>query len=125
MIIRAIAIMAAAFLLTGCGKKTEAPPPAQPVAQPQAPAPTVQQPATPSPAAPVVTSQTKTNANAEPDLTTLSALVRVWALDHRQVPKNFEEFATSVTSAGGTIPPPPPGKKYALDGKHHVVLVNR
>ena len=122
MIIRAIAILAAAFLLTGCGKKTEAPPPAQPVAQPQAPAPTVQQPATPSPAAPVVTSQTTTKVNAEPDLDALSRAVRVWALDHDGMPRDFQEFAANP---GVVIPPPPPGKKYAFDRKKHIILVDR
>ena len=122
MIIRAIAIMAAAFLLTGCGKKTEAPPAAQPTAQPQAqpaPAPVVQQPAAP---APVVTSQTRTNAAVAPDLNAMSNAVRLWIAAYGHFPKNFEEWAATPNYA---YPPPPPGKKYAFDRKMRVVLVDR
>ena len=123
MIIRAIAIMAAAFLLTGCGKKTGTPPPvAQPPTQQPAAAPGIQQPGTPVPVAPVVTSQTNTNINVEPDLDALSMAVRAWGLQHSGMPKDFAEFAANPNIQ---IPPPPPGKKYAFDHKKHVILVNR
>ena len=126
MLIRVVAIMAAAFLLTGCGKEQKTPAPvAQPQAQP-APAPVVQQPAAaPAPVAPVVvTSQTKTKANAEPDLALLSRTERAWMMS---APSSFdfENFKAWAIAHGTQVPPPPLGKKYAFDGKMHVVLVNR
>ena len=126
MIIRVIAIMAAAFLLTGCGKKTESPSTAAPPEVQPAP---VQNSQTPAPGAghtrgprltPVVAPGT--NAAVAPDLDAMSTAVRVWIRTRHQVPKTFEEWAATPNYA---CPPPPPGKKYALDNRLHVVLVNR
>ena len=139
MIIRAIAIMAAAFLLTGCGKKSETssvttrtaaqPAPAQndtaapvqntPAQNSQTPAPGAGYPGGPR-LTPVVAPGT--NAVVAPDLDAMSTAVRVWIRTRHQVPKNFEEWAAAPNYA---YPPPPPGKKYAFDKKFHVILVNR
>jgi hypothetical protein len=127
MVTRAIAIMAAVFLFTGCGKKQEASAPVtQPQAQPVAvAAPSATQPEAPaSVIAPVVVSQSKTNAYVAPDLGSLSRAVRTWGLQHAGMPSSFEEFAADP-GPGVVIPPPPPGKKYAFDHKKHVILVNR
>ena len=120
MITRAIAIMAAAFLLTGCGKKQE---PAQPAVQTNTSVPSSQLgiPTTPTPVV-VVTSPSITNTNKEPNLDGLSYAVHAWITGYHRVPKDFEEFAAT---ANCQIPPPPPGKKYALGAKHHVILVDR
>lgn len=123
-----IAITATTFLLTGCGKKTEVPPPAaQPVAQPQvqpAAMPSASQPAAPTPVAPVVTSQGKTNVNQPVNLTALSYAMRPWAMSHGRWPKNFEEFAANP-GPGIVIPPPPQGKKYQINNKGRIILVDR
>jgi hypothetical protein len=149
MITRAIAIMAAVFLFTGCGgKKAETPTPvAQPQVQPVQPAPiaaapSVTQPETPAPVAPTVAPQGKTNAVA--DLTAMSRATRAWmasgisAVPHTAQPStqtqpsadasddgSFESFKKWYEARGLQIPPPPPGKKYAFDAKMHVILVNR
>ena len=116
-----IAIVAAAFLLTGCGKKTETPPPVTPpqVHQPAQPVPVVQRPEAPAPA---TTPNVQTNA-PPPDLGELSREVRSWAAArYDSPPATFEQW---VALSGAQIPPPPPGKKYAFDRKKHVILVDR
>ena len=136
MVIRVIAILAAAFLFTGCGKKTEAPSPAaQPVIQP-APvqndtntAASAQNSQTAEPGAgwrggprPTPVVAPGTNANEAPDLTAMSFAVRAWVSSRHHWPENFEEWAAAPNYS---YPPPPAGKKYAFDRKYHVILVNR
>ena len=137
-----IAIMAAAFLLTGCGKKSEPsstatntlsqPTPAQnnnTAASVQNTAAPTQTSQTPEPSGeyavephltPVVAPGT--NAAVAPDLAAMSLAVRVWVNTRHQWPKNFEEWAAAPNYS---YPPPPAGKKYAFDKKFHVILVNR
>jgi len=57
-----------------------------------------------------------------PDLRELNGALFDWVVQHQRRPANFEEFAAS---AGIQIPPPPPGKKYALNSRGLVSLVNR
>jgi predicted small lipoprotein YifL len=116
MIIRAIAIMAAVFLLTGCGKKPET----STSAVQSAPRQTNNQ--TPAVSAPAVASPGQTNVTATPDLKQMTKDVHIWMANRRRIPKDFEEFAASVSIK---FPPPPPGKKYALDKAMRVILVNR
>ena len=119
MIIRAIAIMAAAFLLTGCGKKQAAPPPATHTQPAVVAAPGVQQPEAPAPA---TTPNVQTNA-PPPDLGELSREVRTWAAVRvDSPPATFEEW---IALSHAQVPPPPPGKKYAFDYKKHVILIDR
>jgi type IV secretory pathway VirB10-like protein len=143
MIIRAITIMAAVFLLTGCGKKPEtsstttktavqptnaqkattAPvqnPPTAPVQNSQTPAPGTQMGGAPKPY--TIVAPPGQTVSGPPNLKMMSTAVRVWIGMHQAVPMNFEQWAATPNIA---YPPPPPGKKYALDKKLHVVLVNR
>ena len=136
MVIRVIAILAAAFLFTGCGKKAQAPAPVSPPAQP-----VVQQPAagqnneTTIPTGienqgaqvSAATPAGETNAAVSVPAANLADLhfaVRGWNRSHGHWPKSFEEFA-SDPPPGVVIPPPPPGKKYAFDAKYNVNLVNK
>ena len=140
MIIRVIAIMAAAFLLTGCGKKTESP---STVAQPEVqPAPVQKNTAAPvqkNTAAPVQISGSVTNNGGQPlyapsvvpadqrsvsgppNLQAMNTALGIWVTEHGKMPKDFEEWAASPNIA---YPPPPAGKKYAFDKKWRIVLVN-
>ena len=112
--------MAAAVLITGCGKKQETAAPVVPqqVQSAQPPA------AAPAPVAPAAVSNSKTNTGPNVDLTALSYAMRPWAMSHGRWPKNFEEFAADP-GPGIVIPPPPPGKKYQINNKGRIVLVNR
>ena len=56
-----------------------------------------------------------------PNLAELNRQLRRWIVSNRRPPKSFEDFAANTTYQ---IPPPPPGKKYAIDRKMHVLLVN-
>ena len=143
-----IAIMAAAFLLTGCGKKpapsSTATTTTHPVVQPM-PKPTPAQnnntaASAQNMAAPAQNSQTNEpgagyggvppiqvvapgmNAAVPVNLTQLTGAMRLWRMMNGHTPTNFEEFAAKPNIQ---IPPPPPGKKYAIDRKLHVILVNR
>ncbi|HXC35496.1 MAG TPA: hypothetical protein VNV43_06440 [Candidatus Acidoferrales bacterium] len=48
------------------------------------------------------------------------AMVRWMRTNHRH-PRDFNEFAST---ANVQIPDPPPGKKYALNGRGFIVLVD-
>ena len=142
-----IAIMAAAFLLTGCWEKsapsstttTTTHPVVQPTPKPAPVQKAITAPAQKAITAPAQNSQTNepgagyggvppiqvvapgTN-NVPPNLGEMSNAVRVWIGSRRHWPANFEEWAAAPNYA---YPPPPPGKKYAFDRKYHVILVNR
>lgn len=51
----------------------------------------------------------------------LNRAVLGWKMKNHRRPQSFEEFAST---AGVQIPPPPAGKKYALDSKGFIILVN-
>jgi hypothetical protein len=44
-----------------------------------------------------------------------------WVLQHQRGPTNFDEFAASTDIK---IPPPPPGKKYVINSRGLISLVN-
>jgi len=48
------------------------------------------------------------------------ALIR-WMIKNHRHPQNFEDFASSASIQ---IPDPPAGKKYALNGRGFIVLVD-
>jgi hypothetical protein len=89
------------LMLAGCSKGAK---------QPPAPPPT-----------PAATNVSEA-APAGPDLAELNRQLRRWIVGNRRPPKNFEDFAANTTYQ---ISPPPPGKKYVIDPKMHVLLVNR
>ena len=57
-----------------------------------------------------------------PDLRPLNHALLIWIVHNRRHPAGFEEFAAN---AGIQIPPPPPGKKYIIDSRGLISLVNR
>jgi hypothetical protein len=110
-----------AFVLTmaaGCGKSntptTSAAPPPSDTTQ-ASPAPSPQ--ATPS-------SQPTAVAAADipkPEMQAMNRALIGWIRANGHRPKTFQEFAGSTDFQ---IPTPPPGKKYALNGRGFVVLVD-
>lgn len=109
----------------GCGKSQNKPPEvASPPASDSAstasapaatPPPDRMQPSIPVPSV-------STNNNVGPtQLQLLNRAMLGWEMKNHRRPLNFEEFASS---ANFHIPEPPPGKKYALDQKGFIVLVN-
>jgi hypothetical protein len=59
--------------------------------------------------------------NAAPDLRPLNQALLEWRMRNRRVPANFAEFAASANTK---IPAPPPGKKYIINGRGLISLVN-
>ena len=131
--------LAAIMLASGCTKKstppvtTAAPPPTNETAS--APA-TPEAPAAPVAAAPVAAPESPAPAagaeggpppppvydtTAPTDLPSLNRALHVWIMNNRRRPKDFQDFASS---AGVKIPPPPAGKKYTLNGKGFIILVD-
>jgi hypothetical protein len=108
----------ATALFAGCSKpaQTSAPMPETNAAQSAAESPSTQ----PTPVASTPAPAAITNS-AEPDLVALNQALLGWRLDNHRVPANFEEFAAS---ANITIPPPPPGKKYVINSRGLISLVN-
>ena len=127
------AIVAAAFIFTGCKPKaptTVATPKAPPVTQPVAKQPrasNVQQPVTSAPDVqppPAVAPPTKSQpAQWTPDTVRLSAIMNSWYFEHQRSPTNWDEFVTDVGKRGILIPPAPPGMKYETDRRMRVKLV--
>ena len=115
----ALALLAAALVLAGCGKAKS--PPASPAA-PAADVPV----ATPAPtvtATPPAKSQPVIAApNGEPDLPALNRALMRWLMSNKRPPANFADFAAT---AGVTIPPPPAGKKYVIAKNMHIELVKQ
>jgi hypothetical protein len=102
----------------GCSKKNDTAATNLPATS-QAAAPTS---AAPTP--PIIASMPApaTATNAAPDLRAINRALIIWSVHHRRQPSSFEEFAAS---AGFQIPPPPPGRKYVIDSRGLVSLVNR
>ena len=132
-----IALAVTPLLFVGCGKKSETSAPLNQVAEPatssvpaQAAAPDQQAAAPAQAAAPKAVSvpvqvsvpMQGSGKPANPDFDDLNREVKVWILSNRRMPKDFEEFAAT---ANVEIPPPPPGKKYILDSRKHVDVVNK
>jgi hypothetical protein len=129
--------LATPLLFVGCGKKSETSVPVNQVSEPatssvpaQAAVPD-QQAAAPAPAdapkqvsVPVQVSVPMQGSGkpANPDFDDLNREVKIWILSNRRLPKDFEEFAAT---ANVQFPPPPPGKKYILDSRKHVDVVNK
>ena len=78
-------------------------------------------PVSPAPVANPGTSVT-TATNALPDLRPLNQALLSWRLQNRRVPANFEEFAASTDVQ---IPPLPPEKKYIINNRGLISVVNR
>lgn len=114
-------VCATAMLALGCKRNKQdseipAPPPpaTQTDASPAAPA-TQPTAVSPQPASSSVT-------NALPDLRPLNQALIGWILSNKRHPASFEEFAGSTDIQ---IPPLPPGKKYILNGRGLISIVNR
>ncbi|HTV40574.1 MAG TPA: hypothetical protein VMF08_08365 [Candidatus Sulfotelmatobacter sp.] len=115
-----------AAVAAGCSKSSSQPAPPPPVPTPSADsAPVSSTPApVPVPApAPMANPSPMTTTNSG-SLTTLQILNRAmvgWMRKNGRHPQNFEDFARS---ANIQIPDPPPGKKYTLNGRGFIVLVD-
>ena len=109
-----------AVVAAGCSKSSSQPAAAPPVPPPSADSAPVS--STPAPAVMPANSSPTTSTNSGP--TTLQMLNRAlihWMIKNRRHPQNFEDFANS---ANIQIPDPPAGKKYTLNGRGFIVLVD-
>ena len=117
----AVLLTILALAAAGCGKANTPPAPAAQSADSvtaATPAPT------PAPAAqpvPMQTVATTSSNNAPTSLQQLNRAMIGWMRQNHRHPQNFEDFASS---ANIQIPDPPPGKKYALNGRGFIVLVD-
>ena len=114
-------VCATAMLAMGCHRKeqsSEIPAPPPPATQTDA--------APAAPAAPPAAVNSEPAAagdtNALPDLRPLNQALIGWILSNQRHPASFEEFAGSTDIQ---IPPLPPGKKYILNGRGLISIVNR
>jgi len=127
------AVLLGSALVAGCSKKPGESPPAQPQptdqatnapadnssAAPTAPVAPVEMPA---PSASSVVISAPENGNMSKTLGDLSQAVRSYIVANHRQPTSFEDF---VANSHIAVPPAPPGKKYALDRRFHVILVNQ
>jgi hypothetical protein len=119
--------LAGAGLVDGCGKRSQ--PPAGPSA-PEASSPVVDTnseqttsgPPGEAPALPTVSTEETPQAPLPQNPEQLTLALHHWIGQHQRLPKDFEEFAASNPER---IPPPPAGKKYVINSRYQVVLVNR
>ena len=123
-----VLFLGAFIFVAGCGKGENAGPSTATTASPPAtvestPSPTESSPATTnsaadSPPAPAVTISENGSATVLQQLN--RALVQ-FKFQHHRAPATFEDFAAS---ANIQIPAPPAGKKYAINGRGVIVLVD-
>jgi hypothetical protein len=116
-------VFGVAMFATGCGKKS-----AGPAASATPPPPQTNQAAVP-PVSPSSTENSQPVPAAQAvntDTTALTlrdlnrALLKLRMQGHQR-PKTFEEFAATTNIQ---IPPPPAGKKYTLNKKGYIILVD-
>jgi hypothetical protein len=116
-------VCAATLFATGCRKQNQSA--ESPSAVPAPPSQTDASQATattPAPAVNPTTPPAATATNALPDLRPLNQALMGWIVRNQRHPANFEDFAAT---AGIQIPPPPPGKKYIINGRGLISLVNQ
>ena len=121
-------VLGTAIFVAGCGKGKNAEPAATTAAPLSATQENTSSPTAPSPAAanPVADPQPPpavviTDNAGAPVLQQLNrALIQFKFRNHR-VPSSFEDFADNGNIQ---VPPPPAGKKYAIDGRGIIVLVD-
>ena len=107
-----------ALLLTGCGRKTDAPlPPA-----PETHAPVPETVSAVSNSTPREALTLPPGANLDAELAQLTRELRKWIVRHQRPPGSFEEF---TASAPFQVPAAPAGKKFAISKQMRVVVVNR
>jgi hypothetical protein len=123
-----VAVLAASFLFTGCGKKPKTSPPATQLAtQPaqSSPVPGSSKTAASAPGYVVYSGTNVVNtSHTPPSLKEITAALDRWITRHQRLPTNFAEFTDDPRTVI-RVPSPPPGKKYAIDNRRHVILVNR
>jgi len=116
-------VLGAAMFVAGCGKKNETPPVSTNAPSPQAnqaaATPTAPGSAQNSQAAPAAPATNAATASA--DLQSLNQQLIRWVVQNHQRPKSFEDF---VARANVQVPPPPAGKKYVIDKRGFVALVD-
>jgi len=113
-------VCATAMLAMGCHREE----PSSKVPAPTPPAtPTDASPAAPATQPTAVSPQPASSVtNALPDLRPLNQALIGWILSNQRHPASFEEFAANTDVQ---IPPLPPGKKYVLNGRGLISIVNR
>jgi hypothetical protein len=113
-VLRASAIILSLFLLTGCGKKEASNPAPAVTEQNTAPGPA------PAPAQPTVV-PAPDDGNMDALLAQLTRELHRTMIG-RRINRNFEEF---VALRNLQVPPPPAGKKYAINERWKVILVDK
>ena len=111
-------IWAALLLVAGCSKPNTPPPTPPPSSD------VTNTPATSSTVAPITYAPATGATNAsdtQTELQTLNKALLGWMIKNRRHPQDFAEFAST---ANIQIPAPPPGKKYTLNQRGFITLVD-
>jgi hypothetical protein len=113
-------VCAGLLLVAGCGKSNSSAssPPVVPSADAANASAAASNVSTPTSFA----SASATNADdSQTEVQTLNRALLGWMIKNRKHPQNFAEFAST---ANIEIPAPPPGKKYTLNQRGLIILVN-
>jgi hypothetical protein len=114
-----VALLGAALLLVAGCSKSNTPPPTPPPASDVTNTPTASTGAAPITYAPAMGA---TNASdTQTEVQTLNKALLGWMIKNRRHPQDFAEFAST---ANIQIPTPPPGKKYTLNQRGFITLVD-
>lgn len=111
-----VLVLGMALFVAGCGKTKDSSTSAAPAPQ------STQNSSTAPAAAPQTATTTQSTNNPGPDLQKLNHALLQYVVRTHHKPASFDEFASQ---SGIHIPPPPAGKKYALDSRGFIILVNQ
>jgi len=115
-----ICLALALAVTTGCSKSSNTPPTASVSPDTSAAAPTTPAPSTVVNANPQPAPAANSNVSQQ-DMQALNRALMGWMIRNHRHPKTFEEFAGNTDYQ---IPAPPLGKKYTLNARGFIILVN-
>lgn len=121
-LVQILCVAGATALFAGCSKSAHNAAASTPIPQTNASLPATESQPAQTVRANSASTPATTAKHAAPDLRPLNQALMGWVYQHGRRPADFKEFAAS---AGVKIPPPPSGKKYVINGRGLISLVNQ